>query len=52
MKPLDRLSEYLGAIERRLRLIALTRGAAVTAAAALLLDRRLASRRGVTATTA
>src|SRR5579872_3676746 len=37
MKPLDNLSEYLGAIERRLRLIALTRGAAVTAAAALLL---------------
>jgi len=35
MKPLDRLSEYLGAIERRLRLLALTRGAAVTAAAAL-----------------
>ena len=37
MKPLDRLSEYLGAIEQRLRLIALTRGAAVTAAAALVL---------------
>src|SRR5947209_5059832 len=37
MKPLDRMSEYLGAIERRLRLIALTRGAAVTAAAALVL---------------
>src|SRR5207249_2090018 len=37
MKPLDRLSDYLGAIERRLRLIALTRGAAVTAAAALVL---------------
>ncbi len=37
MKPLDRLSEYLGAIERRLRLLALTRGAAVTAAAALAL---------------
>lgn len=37
MKPLDRLSEYLGAIERRLRLVAVTRGAAVTAAAALLL---------------
>ena len=35
MKPLDRLSEYLGAVERRLRLLALTRGAAVTAAAAL-----------------
>src|SRR5580698_11389013 len=37
MKPLDRLSEYLGAVERRLRLLALTRGAAVTAAAALIL---------------
>jgi hypothetical protein len=37
MKPLDRLSEYLGAIERRLRLVALTRGAAVTAVAALAL---------------
>src|SRR5262249_42067233 len=37
MKPLDRLSEYLGAIERRLRLLALTRGAAVTAVAALAL---------------
>ena len=37
MKPLDRLSEYLGAIERRLRLVAVTRGAAVTAAAALVL---------------
>jgi len=35
MKPLDRLSEYLGAVERRLRLLTLTRGAAVTAAAAL-----------------
>ena len=35
MKPLDRLSEYLGVIERRLRLIALTRGVAVTALAAL-----------------
>ncbi len=35
MKALDRLSEYLGAIERRLRLIALTRGVAVTALAAL-----------------
>ncbi len=39
MKPLDRLSDYLGAIERRLRLLALTRGAAVTAGAALALDR-------------
>src|SRR5580704_8730315 len=37
MKPLDRLSEYLGTVERRLRLLALTRGAAVTALAALLL---------------
>ena len=37
MKPLDRLSEYLGAIERRLRLLAVTRGAAVTALAALIL---------------
>src|SRR5579871_4621071 len=37
MKPLDRLSEYLGAVERRLRLLAFTRGAAVTAAAALTL---------------
>jgi hypothetical protein len=37
MKPLDRLSEYLGVIERRLRLLALTRGAAVTALAALTL---------------
>src|ERR1700686_3155305 len=37
MKPLDRLSEYLGAIERRMRLLALTRGAAVTAALALAL---------------
>src|SRR5271157_5582541 len=37
MKPLDGLSEYLGAIERRLRLIAVTRGAAVTTASALVL---------------
>src|SRR6476659_9077253 len=37
MKPLDRLSDYLGVIERRLRFVALSRGAAVTAAAALLL---------------
>src|SRR5438477_231455 len=36
MNPLDRLSEYLGAIERRLRLIALTRGTAVAAALALI----------------
>ena len=35
MKPLDRLSDYLGAIERRLRLLALTRGFAATAGAAL-----------------
>src|SRR5262245_30178162 len=37
MKPFDHLSEYLGAIERRLRILAWTRGAAVTAAAALIL---------------
>ena len=37
MKPLDRLSEYLGAIEKRLRLLALTRGIAVTAGMALAL---------------
>ena len=37
MKPLDRLCEYLGAIERRLRLLALTRGVAVTAGMALAL---------------
>src|ERR1700730_9160728 len=37
MKPLDRLSEYLGAIERRMRLLALSRGAAVTGALALAL---------------
>jgi hypothetical protein len=36
MKPLDRLHEYLGEIERRLRLLALTRGAAITTAAALI----------------
>src|SRR5215510_10172117 len=35
MRPLDRLSEYLGAVERRLRLLALTRGIAVTAGLAL-----------------
>ena len=34
MNPLNRLSEYLGVIERRLRWLALSRGAAVTAAAA------------------
>jgi len=37
MKSLDRLSDYLGAIERRLRYLALSRGAAVTALAALAL---------------
>src|SRR5262249_50324928 len=37
MKPLDRLSDYLGAIEKRLRLLALTRGIAVTAGLALTL---------------
>src|SRR6266571_4317901 len=37
MKPLDRLSEYLGAIERRMRLLAVSRGIAVTALAALTL---------------
>ena len=37
MKPLDRLSDYLGAIERRLRLLVLSRGAAVIAGAALAL---------------
>src|SRR5579875_249989 len=36
MRPLDRLSDYLGAVERRLRLLAITRGVAATAAAALL----------------
>ncbi|MBV9506659.1 MAG: hypothetical protein JO323_16830, partial [Acidobacteriia bacterium] len=37
MRPLDRLSEYLGAVERRLRLMAVTRGLAATAGAALVL---------------
>src|SRR3954469_11467492 len=37
MRPLDRLSEYLGAVERRLRLLAVTRGIAVTAGGALAL---------------
>src|ERR1035441_10667071 len=37
MNPLDRLSEYLGIIERRLRWLTLSRGAAATAAAALVL---------------
>src|SRR6202158_995414 len=36
MRPLDRLSEYLIAVERRLRLLAVTRGIAATAAAALI----------------
>ena len=35
MNSLDRLSGYLDALERRLRWLALTRGAAVTALAAL-----------------
>ena len=37
MKSLDRLSDYLRAVERRMRLLAFTRGAAVTALAALAL---------------
>src|SRR3954468_6283180 len=37
MSPLDRLSEYLGAVERRLRVLAVTRGIAVTAGLALAL---------------
>src|SRR5579872_4620175 len=37
MKPLHGLSDYLGAIEKRLRWIAFSRGAAVTAASALVL---------------
>src|SRR6185437_11905305 len=37
MKPFDRLSGYLGAIERRLRWLTWSRGAAVTAVAALVL---------------
>jgi hypothetical protein len=37
MNPLDRLSEYLRTVERKLRLLAWTRGAALTAVAALLL---------------
>ena len=37
MNPLNRLSEYLGAIERRLRWLTLSRGAAATAGAALVL---------------
>ena len=35
MNSLDRLKDYLGSLERRLRLMALSRGAAVTAAVAL-----------------
>ena len=37
MKPLDRLSGYLSALERRLRLLAVARGVAECAAAALVL---------------
>src|ERR1017187_10304221 len=37
MKPLDRLSDYLDALERRVRWLAFTRGAAVAAGAALAL---------------
>ena len=37
MRPLDRLSEYLGAIEKRMRLLAVSRGIAVTAGLALTL---------------
>jgi len=37
MNPLNRLSEYLGVVERRLRWLAVTRGVAATAAAALVL---------------
>ena len=37
MKSLDRLSDYLRAVERRMRLLAFTRGAALTALAALAL---------------
>src|SRR5580693_9818974 len=37
MKPFDRLTDYLSALERRLRWLALSRGAAVSAAAALIL---------------
>lgn len=36
MNPLTGLTEYLGRVERRLRLLAFTRGAAITAAAALV----------------
>src|SRR5271169_5135013 len=36
MNPLDRLSEYLRAVEKRLRVLAWTRGAAIAAAVALI----------------
>src|SRR5271154_2965951 len=36
MNPLDRLSEYLRAVERRLRVLAWTRGAAIAAGVALI----------------
>src|SRR2546425_13258300 len=36
MNPLDRLSEYLRSIEKRLRVVAWTRGAAIAAGAALI----------------
>ena len=36
MNPLDRLGEYLHRVEKRLRFLAWTRGAAVTAAVALI----------------
>src|SRR2546423_10560059 len=36
MNPLDRLSEYLRAVEKRLRLLTWTRGAAIAAGAALV----------------
>src|SRR3981081_1027443 len=36
MNPLDRLSEYLRIVERRLRMLAWTRGAAIAAGAALV----------------
>ena len=36
MNPLDRLSDYLGAVEKRLRLLAWTRGVAIAAGVALV----------------
>ena len=36
MNPLDRLSEYLRTVEKRLRLLTWTRGAAIAAGAALV----------------